>query len=224
MSILKGWWGEKKTSLNIWWNFDKTIYKRFHNIIIPTTNGTTQIDHLLLSKYGIFIVETKNYNGWIFGSEDNERWTQVIYGKKYYFQNPLRQTYRQKKSLSEFLVLNDSVIHTIVYFVGDCEFKTIMPKNVLKKDLYDYISQFSKIAISPVSFRETLAKLQNHISTNTLTRHDHINSLHDRHSSIKHCPKCGSTLVLRTARRGPNAGNKFLGCTSYPKCRYTRNV
>jgi restriction system protein len=38
------------------------------------------------------------------------------------------------------------------------------------------------------------------------------------------CPKCGSRLVLRTARRGNNAGNKFLGCSAFPSCRYTRDA
>lgn len=36
------------------------------------------------------------------------------------------------------------------------------------------------------------------------------------------CPHCGSPLVLRTARRGPNAGSEFYGCSSFPKCRYIR--
>ena len=37
----------------------------------------------------------------------------------------------------------------------------------------------------------------------------------------KTCPKCSGELVERTAKRGPNAGNTFLGCSSFPKCRYT---
>jgi ssDNA-binding Zn-finger/Zn-ribbon topoisomerase 1 len=38
------------------------------------------------------------------------------------------------------------------------------------------------------------------------------------------CPECGDRLVLRTARRGANAGNQFYGCNDYPRCRYTAAI
>lgn len=41
-------------------------------------------------------------------------------------------------------------------------------------------------------------------------------------TDIESCPKCGGDLILRTAKRGPNPGSQFYGCSSYPKCRYTR--
>ena len=62
------------------------------------------------------------------------------------------------------------------------------------------------------------------MSESTLTNRDHIKSLRERHSSTTVCPKCGSNLVERTARNGPNAGSKFLGCENYPKCRFTKNA
>lgn len=40
-------------------------------------------------------------------------------------------------------------------------------------------------------------------------------------SSVTHCPKCGGKLILRTAKKGMNAGNQFYGCSSFPKCRHT---
>lgn len=80
----------------MWLSLDREVYRKFHNIILPSKNGTAQIDHLLVSIYGIFIVETKNKKGWIFGSENQSEWTQTIFKEKYSFQNPLRQTFRQK--------------------------------------------------------------------------------------------------------------------------------
>jgi hypothetical protein len=82
LSIIKGWLGEKETQLGLWIKLDSEIYKRFHNLIVPTQNGTTQIDHVLLSKYGIFVIETKNYEDWIFGDEHQKMWTQALYGKR----------------------------------------------------------------------------------------------------------------------------------------------
>jgi restriction system protein len=96
----------------------------------------------------LFIVETKNRKGWIFGSETQSTWTQVVYENKYTFQNPLRQTHRRKKVLSKFLDLNESHIQTVVYFNGDSEFKTELPSNVLSSGLGSYIEQFNDIVLS----------------------------------------------------------------------------
>ena len=220
---LRGWFGEKKTTFNMWLSLDKDVYRRFHNLIIPSKNGTTQLDHLLVSPYGLFIVETKNKKGWIFGSGDQSKWTQSIYGKKYSFQNPLRQTFRQKKVLSEYLGVDESIIRTVVFFVGDCKFKTRLPENVLNSRLGKYIKQFKDPIIDHLEIDRIVVQLQRHVLESSLTNKDHIRSLRERHSSTTVCPKCGSNLVERTARKGPKEGLKFLGCENYPRCRFTKN-
>ena len=224
MSIFRGWFGEKKTTFSMWLSLDKRIYRRFHNVIIPANNGTTQIDHILVSPYGLFIVETKNRQGWIFGSGDQPRWTQSLYGENYSFQNPLRQTFRQKKVLSEYLELNESTIHTVVFFVGDCTFKTPLPDNVINSRLGKYVKQFQDRILASQEIDRIVGKLERHVSESSLTTRDHVRSLRERHSSTTVCPKCGSNLVERTARKGPNAGSQFLGCENYPRCRFTRNA
>ena len=221
---LRGWFGEKKTTFSMWLALDKNVYRRFHDLIIPSKNGSTQIDHLLVSPYGLFIVETKNKKGWIFGSGDQPKWTQSIYGRKYSFQNPLRQTFRQKKVLSKYLGVDESNIQTVVFFVGDCKFKTHLPENVLNSRLGKYIKQFKIQVLDPLEVERIVVQLNRHDLDSTLTNRDHIRSLKERHNSTTVCPKCGSNLVERTARKGPNAGNKFLGCENYPKCRFTRNA
>lgn len=221
---LRGWFGEKKTTFNIWLSLDKDVYRRFHNLIIPSKNGTTQLDHLLVSPYGLFIIETKNKKGWIFGSGDQSKWTQSIYGKKYSFQNPLRQTFRQKKVLSEYLGVDESIIRTVVFFVGDCKFKTRLPENVLNSRLGKYIKQFKDPIIDHLEIDRIVVQLQRHVLESSLTNKDHIRSLRERHSSTTVCPKCGSNLVERTARKGPKEGLKFLGCENYPRCRFTKNA
>ncbi len=208
----------------MWMLLDGSIYRRFHNVIVPAKNGTTQIDHLLVSPYGLFIVETKNIKGWIFGSENQAKWTQTLYRKKYSFQNPLRQTYRQRKVLSEFLNLEESTVHTVVYFVGDCKFKTQLPVNVINSGLRRYIKRFKNRILSPADVNSVISALEQHLSESTLTRRDHVRSLRERHASTTVCPKCGSNLVERTAKKGPKAGSKFLGCENYPRCRFTKNV
>lgn len=208
----------------MWLSLNAKVYRRFHDVIIPAKNGTTQIDHLLVSPYGLFIVETKNIKGWIFGSEDQSKWTQSLYGKNYSFQNPLRQTFRQKKILSKYLDVHQSIIHTVIYFVGDCKFKTHLPANVINSGLGKYIKQFVNRILSPEEINRIVGKLERHVSESSLTTRDHVRSLRERHSSTTVCPKCGSNLVERTAKKGPNAGSQFLGCENYPRCRFTRNA
>jgi restriction system protein len=224
MTTLSGWFGEKKTSFHIWLSLDRKVYRRFHNVIIPARNGTTQIDHILVSPYGVFIIETKNIKGWIFGSESEERWSQSLYGRNYPFQNPIRQTFRQKKILSQYLGLEESLIHTVIYFVGDCEFKTHLPANVINHGLGRFIGKYISRILSSEETQHIVGTLEQYMSRSPLTTRDHIRSLRERYNSTTVCPKCGSPLVARTAKKGPNAGSKFLGCENYPRCRYTRNA
>ena len=59
--------------------FPEAEYHLMNNITLPFKDGTTQIDHILVSRYGIFVIETKHYKGWIFGDENSKNWTQVLY-------------------------------------------------------------------------------------------------------------------------------------------------
>ena len=221
---IRGWIGEKKTTFKMWLSLNARTYRRFHNLVVPSKNGTTQIDHLIVSPYGLFIVETKNRKGWIFGSEDQPTWTQVLYNEKHTFQNPLRQVYRQKMVLAEFLGVQASIIHTIVYFVGDCTFKTPLPHYVRKSRLGKYIRTFRRRVLPPQDVDRVIAALNQHLAQSSLTNKDHLRSLRQRHASDTVCPRCGSPLVMRTARKGRDIGAKFFGCTGYPKCRYTKDI
>lgn len=57
-------------------------YKIINNLFISNNGQTTQIDHVVVSEYGIFVIETKNYKGWIYGGAKSDFWTQNIYGNK----------------------------------------------------------------------------------------------------------------------------------------------
>lgn len=111
---------------------DKKTYHLIRDVTFPTEDGTTQIDHIIVSKYGIFVVETKNYAGWIFGDEFSPQWTQTIYKRKSRFQNPLRQNFKHVKTLCSVLNLEQEKFFSVIVFVGGSEFKTPMPENVTK--------------------------------------------------------------------------------------------
>lgn len=222
--MFKGWIGELKTGFNLWSGLNSSLYHRFHDVIIPSSHGTTQIDHILISPFGIFVVETKNYKGWIYGSETQSTWTQVIYKSKHKFQNPLRQTHRHKKVLSKYLGVNESSIQPVISFVGDVRFKTELPSNVLRSGVSSYIKQFTEIKFSDDEVDRIIRLLSDVNSGSKISKSEHIQSLKDRYASDTICPKCGSNLVLREVKQGARKGSQFLGCSSYPRCRFTKDI
>jgi predicted RNA-binding Zn-ribbon protein involved in translation (DUF1610 family) len=226
LSTFKGWVGEVQGTLAKKIFLDPEIYKDVNNITIPTSNGTTQIDHVVVSRFGIFVVETKNYQGWIFGSEDQPQWTQCLPGgKKFKFQNPLRQNYRHIKVLSEFLGLPEEKFHSVVMFWGESEFKTPMPVNVMDKGYATYFKSKVVPLFGDDEVEQIITAIKSGILPKTwATRTAHIESLKERQGSTMTCPKCGAPLVLRTAKSGKNAGEQFYGCSKYPACRYTKAI
>ena len=220
-SIIKGWIGEVQGTLAKKLFLDPQVYIDVNNITIHTSNGTTQIDHVLVSRHGIFVVETKNMDGWIFGDEKSHQWTQSIFGKKYKFQNPLHQNYRHIQALSGFLCIEHGKFISIVMFWGECEFKTPLPSNVMNRGYISYIKSHTTEFFSEQEVQEIVAALKNGMLPKSWsTRRQHVASLKERFSSTTTCPKCGSSLVLRTAKSGTNAGSQFYGCKKYPACRY----
>ena len=119
-------------------------YRIMNDVYLPLPDGTTtQIDHIVVSQYGIFVVETKTYSGWIFGEEGSREWTQSIYRKKSRFQNPIRQNYKHICALADNLGIDKSYFHGVVAFSGDCTFKTEMPPGVVySRGAADYIRSF----------------------------------------------------------------------------------
>ena len=116
-SYFKGFSGELQSTLAEKVLLDSNVYEDINNVTLPTSNGTTQIDHIIVSRFGIFVVETKNMSGWIFGDEKSPQRTQSLPGgKKFQFQNPLHQNYKHVKVLQEFLGVEEEKIFSVVMF------------------------------------------------------------------------------------------------------------
>jgi len=103
-----------------------------NNVTLPTAEGTTQIDHVLVVDTGIFVIETKHYSGWIFGDPSDRQWTQTFYRHKSRFQNPLRQNDGHRKTLQSLFDLPENHFHSVVVFTGEAEFKSELGPNVMK--------------------------------------------------------------------------------------------
>ena len=181
--LVKGWFGEKLVETKAKRKLPPEIYRPFHNVTIPDGAGTTQIDHIYVSPFGIFVVETKNYKGWIYGKEFDAQWTQNIYGKKSKFQNPLRQNYKHTKTLEELLELPGKAFHSVVVFVGDCELKSFPPQNVCTLATFDkFILSFRSQIFTPDQIAAVCAKLESgRLEPNRSTGRAHVQYLRGKH-------------------------------------------
>lgn len=139
-SSVKGWWGERQIRFALS-QLNALRYQCFHDLYLPRPDaqGTTQIDHVVVSLNGIFVIETKNYSGWIFGTKTQKDWTQQIYKKKTPFKNPLHQNDLHLSALAAYLELPKDRFHSLVYFIGSTSFRTPMPDNVRASGLTRWI-------------------------------------------------------------------------------------
>ncbi|QSB25080.1 nuclease-related domain-containing protein [Flavobacterium sp. CLA17] len=107
----------------------------FHDLYLSNKYGDySQIDLVLATKVGIIVFEVKKYSGWIFGTGNQHKWTQVLaYGKeKYYFYNPILQNKKHVENLKAKLTDFQNIpFFSVVVFFGDCEFRDVsfIPSN-----------------------------------------------------------------------------------------------
>lgn len=203
-------------------------YYPIHNVTLPTPDGTTQIDHVFVSRFGIFVVETKNMKGWIFGGENQAQWTQTLFKKSFKFQNPLRQNYKHVKALEAALDVPAEAIRSVVVFFGGGTFKSPMPANVTSGgDYITYIKSFREPVLSELEVQNAVTQIQaGRLAPSRETHRQHLQQLRTRFdpAAERKCPKCGSGMILRTAKQGANARSQFWGCSAYPRCRAVQNV
>lgn len=156
---------------------DMTLKDEFGN--------TTQIDHIVLSPFGIFVIETKNYKGWIFGNAKQKQWTQTIYQRKHKFQNPIHQNYKHIKTLQHIFqdLVPQQAFYNMVLFVGDAEFKTQLPEGVFNDQQWiAYIKSFQQALLST----DQIAMIQQRLEMVSLekswkTNREHVTQLKQRH-------------------------------------------
>lgn len=219
-SWFKGKLGEFLVARSFKKHLDPETYTVLHDVTLPVRGGTTQIDHIVVSPFGIFVIETKNMSGWIFGSPNEKQWTQTFHRKKFRFQNPLRQNYKHLKAASEVTGLPEDKLHSVVIFTGAAKFKTTLPANVTRRASgVFYIRTRREPMLSDLEVSEAVSSLRSSsLERGFATDREHVRNLKLK-SEQPLCPACGGEMVKRTTKRGPKAGSQFWGCSSFPKCR-----
>ena len=244
-----GAYGESLTALELKWAklFGKTGIT-LRNLYLPRDDGeTSEIDLVYITKKGIFVIESKNYSGWIFGNGSDQYWTQSLPNKqKNRFYNPIKQNQTHIRWLLHFLG-EEIKVYSMIVFSERCELKKVDFKGkdiwLCKRDeligSIRYVWNHSEDVLTAEQVSRIAEKLEPLTNADETVRQAHIDSINQRFDKAeqpaaaepesepakqeetdKKCPRCGAALVLRTAKKGENAGNQFYGCSAFPKCRY----
>lgn len=165
-SYFKGKFQEVIIDIGLFIGLDKKDYQIHSNVTLELLDEmTTQIDHVIVSKYGIFVIETKNYKGWIYGEENQKTWLQILFKRKNKFQNPIHQNYKHIKflqallSIPDVMELQEKDFESIIFFSHRSTFKTEMPPNVLQKGLVPYIKDFKDVRLNDIRIQKINERL-----------------------------------------------------------------
>ena len=157
----KGAMGEARVRRLLAAMLEKNRYTILNDVIIPSHGGTTQIDHVVISQFGVFVIGTEFRRGWISGAEFQDRWKQHRFNRITRFQNPLHQNYLQVQALARLLQLPESRFHSVVVFVGHGGFKKGMsPKVVPAEKLIPYMRKRAEKLLTADQAGEVFKKLE----------------------------------------------------------------
>ena len=217
----KGILGEKKVA-GILSSLSHKKYKVINDVLIKSGSMTFQIDHIVVSVYGIFVIETKNYKGLITGFEDSEYWIKNIFKNKYEFYNPIKQNAGHILALSKKLHLTDNKFISIIVFSNEASLKVkTSQKVVYMSELNKSIRRYKKIKFSSNEVDDLVEKIRSHNIKTVATKRQHIsnvkNIITNRQKLIKQklCPICGGSLILKNK----NSKNFFV-CSNFPRCHF----
>ena len=228
-----GEYGEKKVS-SFLADLDCEEYRVFNDLLLRDGKYTTQIDHIIISRYGVFVIETKNVHGKVYGSENAEFWKQYLPDrgykrsgatKEHQLRNPIWQNAGHIKTLRRLVFDNDIPIFGIVVFPYETELNVTAEQPVLKMwQVVPYIKQFREKVLSIEQLRFYRRRLLEVITVTESDRKQHLENVvrskerRDEAVASGKCPLCGGILVPRKGKYG-----EFYGCSNYPKCNYTLN-
>jgi hypothetical protein len=203
----------------------KEHHKVLNNVMLKAKKGTSQIDHVVISPHGIFVIETKNYKGWIHGNEDSEYWTQTIYRSKTKFRNPIKQNWGHIYALKEALPEHQHIsYYPVIVFAGKARLMNVNTKTdvIYPDQIVDTITgyngppQLSSGDIEKIFDVLTQSSVKDKkLKTQHVERIKWNVKIKDMKIKVLICPKCGGRLTKRDGRYG-----EFYGCENFPQCRY----
>lgn len=206
---------------------EKTIgesTKTINDVIIQDDYGrTAQIDHIVFSSNGIHVIETKNRSGQIYGTEEQQQWTQVLGDGniKNKFYNPLKQNETHAACLSRILKTRIPIYSYVVFAQANISY--IKAQGVYTPEtLRQALLLPPEITIAPHELERCYKVIQKYKDNPVCTMEEHVGKIEQAQKYINDglCPRCGKQLVLCYDKEGKS----FYGCSGYPKCTFTKKL
>lgn len=224
-SRIKGSWGEYKVARQLK-KLNPEEYKVINRLLFRTEDRSSQIDHVVVSRFGIYVIETKNFKGWIHGADSSEYWVQSIYSQKNEFRNPVKQNWSHIYALKNILGEYGKITYyPIVVFAGRAQLRNVYSSTpvIYRWDLCDTILHNRATSCLSAEQVNEIAYILNSVNRKFINaKRDHVQQVrqevYKRERKIESliCPKCNSDLVIRDGKFG-----QFYGCSNYPRCKYT---
>lgn len=190
----------------------KDKYIILNDISIHSTRKTHKIDNLIISVYGIFVIKYLDNTGKIYGDDREDAWIELNDKNKIYFDNPVKENHSSIRALSEFLELDSNYFISIICFPSDAVICTETKDKITQIELLDDTIKTYRKEVIKYGLLEIKKKIKN---SNTKLKTDIAKDEKDKNI----CPKCGSKLVTRKGKYGD-----FIGCSNYPKCKFTKEI
>lgn len=222
-SAIRGRQGEASVARRLK-SLPQTEYTVFNDLLVKNNGYSSQIDHVVVSRYGVFVIETKNYKGYIYGGEYSEHWTQNIWGNNYKLYNPILQNQGHVKALKAYLGVRNFPFISVITFSSRGTVKVNANENFVMyySDITYFIKQQKLILLSEEETQFVIQMLNKLPKFSRKDKQKHIENVRFREYKSqkavfnKKCPKCGGDLIYRTGQYG-----NFYGCSNYPRCKYT---
>ena len=201
-------------------------YKVVNDLMVLYNGHTVQIDHVVVSQYGVFVIETKDYRGWIHGGANSDYWTQSFRSQSFKFYNPVLQNSGHVKALSNMLSLDPSLFVSIVAFTENADLRIgAMPGVMYMRPVSAFIQSYTQPLLSEERVQRICQWLSSLNIDSESVRNQHVNNVKEavnwKQSTVAKgiCPRCGGKLVLRNGQYG-----QFYGCQNYPGCRFLQKL
>lgn len=217
----KGEQGEKivKRYIN---QYSSKYQTTINNYVTKAENNMTcQVDHIVIKENGVFVIETKNYEGMIFGAKEQRKWTQVLAGGhvKNQFYNPIKQNathlYNIRRIIGERIPIYSLIVFPRADVSRVIEIDEICEINKMIRKL----ATTGEKVLSQEKIEEIKTKLES--KREQISNTEHIENIEHMKENIRNdiCPRCGGQLLIRHSKNGD-----FKGCINYPSCKFTKKI
>ena len=189
-----------------------------NNLTLENNGNTSQIDHIVINPRGIFVLETKNYSGRIYGLENQHEWVQYLADGKVEnkIYNPLKQNATHAYKVQK--IVGDLPVQSLVVFVQN-NTQNIEARNVISLNGLNDILNYGKDVLSVVDMQFAYHALLN--AKSNISEEQHIANVNRQKFNLARgfCPRCGNKLIIKYGKYG-----EFWGCSNYPKCKFIKNI